>query len=363
MENDKYFIGFSSIDNISANFIGKLYKYFNGDIKKAWEVCELDLREIEGLRKSSCEKFLKSRDKTDLDKVYNYILENNIKYLTIENDKYPALLKEIEEPPLNLFYLGDLERCNFNRCLAIVGSRNASNSSKKVLKNILNELKNTDLCVVSGLALGADTQAHLCAIENKLSTIAIIGGGFNKLYPHQNRKLFNDIIDKYGVVFSEAWPDFEPIAWRFPHRNRIVNGISRGTLVIEAKLKSGAIITANMCLDEGRELMCIPGEILNPNTQGIYHLLKNGATLVTCAQDLLDALNWNLSTQKITNNSNLELNDIEKKVYDCISINTPNFDDIVLKTSLNSDELMLYLTTLELKGLIKQVEGSRYMVI
>ena len=246
-----------------------------------------------------------SRDKTDIDKAFNYIIENNINYLTIEDENYPKLLKEINEPPLNLFYLGDLNRCNFDKCLAVVGSRNASNSSKKVLKNIMNELKQTDLCVVSGLALGADTQAHKCAIESNLSTIAVIGGGFNNLYPQQNKELFNDIINKYGVVMSESWPDFEPIAWRFPHRNTIVNGLSKGTLVIEAKLKSGAIITANMCLDEGRELMCIPGDILNPNTEGIYHLLKNGATMVTCANDILDALNWNMPTKKKQEITNL----------------------------------------------------------
>ena len=364
LKDDKYFIGFASIDDISTNFINKLYKHFNGDIKRAWECDESTLKKIDGLRSASLQKFLKSRDKTDIDKVYGYILENNIKYLTIEDERYPKLLKEIEEPPLNLFYLGDLERCNFNRCLAIVGSRNASDSSKKVLKNIINELKQTDLCIVSGLALGADTQAHKCAIESGLSTIAIIGGGFNRLYPQQNKGLFNDIIDKYGVVMSESWPDFEPIAWRFPHRNRIVNGISKGTLVIEAKLKSGAIITANMCLNEGRELMCIPGDILNPNTQGVYHLLKNGATMVTCADDILDALNWDILTKnENTKLKNLELNKYEQKVYDYIMVNNPNFDDIMIETSLTSDELLLHLTTLELKGLIKQVEGSRYTVI
>ena len=346
----------------SVNFIGKLYKHFNGDIKKAWESDEAQLKEIEGLQRRSVQKFLASRDKTDIDKAFNYILENNINYLTIENENYPKLLKEINEPPLNLFYLGDLTRCNFDKCLAVVGSRNASNSSKKVLKNIMSELKQTDLCIVSGLALGADTQAHMCAIENNLSTIAVIGGGFNNLYPQQNKELFKDIVDKYGVVMSESWPDFEPIAWRFPHRNRIVNGLSKGTLVIEAKLKSGAIITANMCLDEGRELMCIPGDILNPNTEGIYHLLKNGATMVTCANDILDALNWNMPTKKKQEITNLNLNDYEQKIYEYVAVNNPNFDDIMIKTSLSSDEILLHLTTLELKGLIKQVDGSRYTV-
>lgn len=360
--NDKYFIAFASIDDISSNFIGKLYKHFNGDIKKAWESDEARLKEIEGLQRRSVQKFLASRDKTDIDKAFNYILENNINYLTIENENYPKLLKEINDPPLNLFYLGDLTRCNFDKCLAVVGSRNASNSSKKVLKNIMSELKQTDLCIVSGLALGADTQAHMCAIENNLSTIAVIGGGFNNLYPQQNKELFKDIVNKYGVVMSESWPDFEPIAWRFPHRNRIVNGLSKGTLVIEAKLKSGAIITANMCLDEGRELMCIPGDILNPNTEGVYHLLKNGATMVTCANDILDALNWNMPTKKKQEITNLNLNDYEQKIYEYVAVNNPNFDDIMIKTSLSSDEILLHLTTLELKGLIKQVEGSRYTV-
>ena len=121
-----------------------------------------------------------------------------------------------------------------------------------------------------------------------------------------------------------------------------------------------------MCLNEGRELMCIPGDILNPNTEGIYYLLKNGATMVTCASDILDVLNWDILTQKEdikTKLKNFELNKYEQKIYDYIILNNPNFDDIMIKTSLNSDELLLHLTTLELKGLIKQVEGSRYTVI
>ena len=237
------------------------------------------------------------------------------------------MLKEIYNPPAVLYYKGDLSRINFNKTLAVVGSRKSSTYAKDALKLILSGLKNTDITIVSGLAAGIDTAAHNLAIEFGLKTVGVIASGFDYTYPASNKKLYEDIESEHGVIFSEYYPTFEPLKYRFPQRNRIVSGLSSGTLVAEASLKSGALITANLTLEQGRELMCIPGMITNPNTRGIYKLLKNGATLVTEANDILNTLDWEVQKQQnLDLKSTLELSEDETKVLSHLEVEEKNFD-------------------------------------
>ena len=175
--------------------------------------------------------------------------------------------------------------------------------------------------------------------------------------------MYKRIEEGCGAVVSEYYPTFEPLKFRFPQRNRIVSGLSYGTLVAEASLKSGALITSNLTLEQGRELMCIPGLITNPNTQGIYKLLKNGAALVTCADDVLEALNWEVKIEQ-QNLFNLpELSEDEQRIYEALEIEDKCVDELQAFTKLSIDNLLMYLTTMELKGIIKQVDGDRYRKI
>ena len=271
------------------------------------------------------------------------------------------MLKEIYNPPAVLYYKGDLSRINFNKTLAVVGSRKSSTYAKDALKLILSGLKNTDITIVSGLAAGIDTAAHNLAIEFGLKTIGVIASGFDYTYPASNKKLYEDIEREHGVIFSEYYPTFEPLKYRFPQRNRIVSGLSYGTLVAEASLKSGALITANLTLEQGRELMCIPGMITNPNTQGIYKLLKNGATLVTEANDILNTLDWEVQKQQnLDLKSTLELSEDETKVLSHLEVEEKNFDELQTLTNMDVETLLTNLTLLELKGIIKKIDGDRY---
>ncbi len=229
------------------------------------------------------------------------------------------------------------------------------------MKKILSELAGTDICIVSGLASGIDTVAHTCAIENNLKTIGVIASGFDFTYPASNKTLYQNIENGYGAILSEYYPTFEPIKFRFPQRNRIVSGLSYGTLVAEASLKSGALITANLTLEQGRELMCIPGLISNPNTEGIYKLLKNGATLVTESADILNALNWEIKTEAQGEQLTLPmLTPDEEKIYKNLEIEEKGVDELLALTKLKLDDLLINLTTMELKGIIKQSGGDRY---
>ncbi len=356
----KYWIAFSSIEQIDSLFIQKLYNYF-GDIEKAFNCSLNDLKNIDGLSVKKAEKFLNLRDKVDIDRTFTEVETRGINFLTLEDDNYPKLLKNIDNPPAVLYYKGKLFDCNLEKTLAVVGSRKASYNGREDLKEVLAGLANTDICIVSGLASGIDTVAHTCAIENNLKTIGVIASGFDFTYPASNKGLYQNIENGYGAVVTEYYPTFEPLKFRFPQRNRIVSGLSYGTLVSEASLKSGALITANLTLEQGRELMCIPGLISNPNTQGIYKLLKNGATLVTESDDILNALGWEIKKDSSGEQLTLPMmTPEEEQIYQALEIEDKGFDEMIMLTKQSVEHLLMNLTTLELKGIIKQCAGDRY---
>lgn len=358
----KFWIAFSSIEEIDSGFVQRLYNYF-GDIETAFNASLKDLSQIDGLNIKKAQTFVEKRSKVNPDKVLDEILRRKLSFVTFEDENYPYMLKNISNPPVVLYVKGDLGICNLQKTLAVVGSRKASTNAKDVLAKILTQFKNTDICIVSGLASGIDTCAHHGALNNNLKTIGVIASGFDFVYPAANRELYKKIEEGGGAILSEYFPTFQPLQFRFPHRNRIVSGISYGTLVAEAAAKSGALITANLCLEQGRELMCVPGLVSNPNTEGIYKLLKNGATMVTCAEDILNALGWEVKPVKQLKMDFSSFSDEEKKILNSIEIEPKGFDAISLITGLKADSLLINLTTLEIKGLIKQIEGEKYKMV
>ena len=360
LPSDRYWIAFSSIESIDSAFIMRLYNYF-GDIEAAYNANEREFENIDGLSVKKAQNFVEARKNLDIEKVFNEVEKRSIGFLTFEDENYPQMLKEIYNPPAVLYYKGDLNRINFDKTLAVVGSRKSSTYAKDALKLILSGLRNTDITIVSGLAAGIDTAAHNLAIEFGLKTVGVIASGFDYTYPASNKKLYEDLEREHGVIFSEYYPTFEPLKYRFPQRNRIVSGLSYGTLVAEASLKSGALITANLTLEQGRELMCIPGMITNPNTLGIYKLLKNGATLVTEANDILNTLDWEVQKQQnLDLKSTLELSEDETKVLSHLEVEEKNFDELQTLTNMDVETLLTNLTLLELKGIIKKIDGDRY---
>ena len=364
LEEVKYYVAFSHMLNLRPLIKSKLLEYFDFDVKKAYNVSKEEMEEVCGYYEIPFSRnFFKLRDEIDIEKCYAEALEDkDMGIITAGDDNYPPLLKEIPDFPISLYYKGNFEGIDYNYNVAIVGSRLASESAKLSLNSIVSGLKNSNINVVSGLASGIDTQAHVSAIENNLKTIAVVGSGLDIIYPHQNKKLFNDIINEYGLVFSEYPLKTAPAPQNFPQRNRIVVGMSKGTLVAEARYKSGAMISANLTLDYDRELMCIPGNILNPNTSGIYHLIKNGAGIVVSADDLLNQLGWDIIVED-NQKFDIVLNDIQKSVLKALELDSKTFDEIV--DSLNTDvsQIMVTLTELELNGLIKQSNNKYYKCI
>lgn len=356
---DRYWIAFSSIEALDSVFVQRLYNYF-GDIESAYNASQGELSQIDGLSIKKTEKFIEQRKKIDIDKTTDEVYRRGISYITFDSPQYPQMLKQIEDAPVVLYYKGNLNDCNLEKTLAIVGSRRASYHAKEAVGKLVSELEGTDICIVSGLASGIDTSAHMSALKYGLKTIGVIASGFDYVYPASNKGLYEQIENGGGAIVTEYYPTMEPLKFRFPQRNRIVSGLSYGTLVAEASLRSGALITANLTLDQGRELMCIPGLISNPNTEGIYKLLKNGATLTTCANDILEALRWDIKVPEQLKMDLSELNETERKIVESIEIEEKCFDEISSQTGINTEDLLMYLTTLELRGIIKQVNGDRY---
>ena len=354
---EKYWIAFSAIEQLDSTFIQRLYNYF-GDIETAFNSTLNELKQIEGLSVRKAENFIEKKKSVNPDKVYEEVLKRGIKFLTFDSPNYPYMLSQIFNPPMVLYYKGDLFSCNLERTVAFVGSRRASLTGRDSVRRVITELGNTDICVISGLASGIDTVSHVSAIDSSLKTIGVIASGLDYTYPSANKHLYEQIENGFGAVVTEYFPTFEPLKFRFPQRNRIVTGLSYGTVVGEAAMKSGALISANLTLEQGRELMCIPGAINNKNTEGIYHLIKNGATIVTSGEDILNALNWEVKVNNDDNNKNLPL--LQKRIFDIIGIEPKGFDEIQAALKIDTEELLSILTIMEINGLIEHTEGDRY---
>jgi len=283
--------------------------------------------------------------------------KKQITFSLLKDSDYPALLKEIAFPPRGIYYQGNL----FPQMipLAVVGTRKVSDYGKIVTEKIVQELIPYNILIVSGLAQGVDTIAHYTAVKNGGKTIAVLGAGLNHIYPASNRKLAQKIIHQ-GALVSEYPLGTTPYPAYFPWRNRIISGLSRGTLVIEAPKKSGALITANFALEQNREVFAVPGSIFNPNSEGTNKLIQEGAKLVSLVQDILEEFNITL---KPPSSSSLLLEE-ESKIYNCFSPGIPlTIDKIAEKLKLSPADILAKLSILELKGLIKSIAGGRYLRI
>ncbi|GIN70486.1 DNA processing protein DprA [Bacillus sp. J14TS2] len=246
------------------------------------------LQQIFRLNNQKLQPFLKEFHSINPDQLFRLYQSRNIHFMTIMDADYPSLLKEIHDPPLVLFSQGNLNLMQ-RRLFAIVGARDSDHFAENSLRTVMPDLIREKLTIVSGLAKGADTIAHKQAIEYGGKTIGVLGGGLFHVYPRENRKLA-DFMTKEHLILSEYPPIRKPEKWHFPMRNRIIAGLSAGTLVIQAKKRSGSLITADMALDAGREVFAFPGPIHHKLSEGTNHLIQQGAKLVSSSEDIFEEL-------------------------------------------------------------------------
>lgn len=280
-----------------------------------------------------------------------------VKKINYEDEFYPNSLRNIDNPPLKLYVLGDETILN-NQCLSIVGSRNCTEYGAEMALNFAKELAHMGITIVSGMARGIDSQAHIGAIEARGKTIAVLGSGFNHIFP--SKKVYKQILKNGGAVITEYEEDVKVFSQGFRDRNRIVAGLSVGTLVIEAKEKSGTGITAEYVRKYGRELFCIPHLIGDKSGVGTNRLLKKGAKLVTSVEDLIKYFDNVKVIEKQEPEMQIEIPDEYKKIYEAISTNPINADEIAKKVKKSISEVNTILTMLELEGFIESTPGNHF---
>lgn len=239
------------------------------------------------------DKLLPNIHKINPNKLEEEINNTDIKYITIIDKEYPSLLKQIYDPPIVIYYKGDIKVLKYKYKLAVVGSRKLSFYGKQVIPYILKPLTK-NIVIVSGLAVGVDSTAHQIAVENKKFTIAVLGGGLDEksFYPKENLGLADQIVNNAGIIISEYPPGESPKAQNFPRRNRIISGLCQATLIVEAADRSGALITAYQALDQNREVLVIPNNILLTNSLGTNKLLQRGALPIIHSQDIFEVYKY-----------------------------------------------------------------------
>lgn len=301
---------------------------------------------------------LQKSAKQNIDQIIEGYKHDNIQIVTIYDDLYPTILKNVENQPLCLYCKGNINLLN-SECIAVVGSRKISDYGRVVTAQFTKELASAGVTIVSGMALGVDTIAHNTALQNQGATIAVLAGGFNHIYPSANFGLYKQIIQN-GLVVTEYPPNAEPLSYNFPVRNRIIAGLSKGVLVTEAGLKSGALHTKNYAVDMGREVFAIPGKITSSESEGTNNIIKQcQATLVTCPKDIFDAMGINL-TQKEQNT--LQQLDMETtSILNYILTEKKTFQEIADFTKLSTRELNAKLMEMQMDGLIIKLAGNAYI--
>lgn len=287
--------------------------------------------------------------------------QDNITVIKKSSPDYPEILKEISGAPKQLYIRGKLPD-NHIMNFAIVGTRAASEYGKTLAFKIARELAELGFNIVSGLALGIDTESHLGALEGGGKTIAVVGSAIdnNSIYPASNLKLVRRIVASGGAVISEYAPGTKSEMWFFPARNRIISGLSRGVLVVEAPEKSGALITARLALEQNRDVFAIPGSIFSKNSAGANFLIKNGARVVTSVDDILEELSMTdlkIKKESVENNS---LAEEEKIVLNIIAQEPIHIDKICETAKMTASQTLSAVSMLEIKGLIKNIGGSRF---
>ena len=285
--SNKYWVWLSSINNLSLDIIYKLLERYK-EPEKIWYLDKKDLERLD-INKENINKILDIYYKQNIDNVMFYIKKNNIKVISINDKEYPESLKRIYDPPIVLYANGNLNLLN-HKSIAIVGCRLCSVYGKIITKKLAYNLSEKNITIISGMARGIDTYAHIGALEAKGRTIAVLGSGIDVIYPKENERLYYEIIKNNGLIISEYIIGTKPIPINFPKRNRIISALSSGVLVTEAKIRSGSFITVDFALEQGKEIFAVPGNINSVNSEGTNSLIKQVAKLVTSVDDILDEL-------------------------------------------------------------------------
>ena len=366
MDTLRAFLSLSFTPGLGPRKIKVLTEHFGGAVA-VWEAEPEALGEVEGVGPKLIGSFLTARDSAKISEEVEKEVERaerlNVALLHLEHPHYPESLRNIYDPPPLIYVRGTLpSMLAQNKAVGIVGTRNASQYALHLSLNFSKDLARANVAVISGLALGVDSAAHRGAVQTEGGqTVAVLGSGVDVVYPRQNQRLVEEILDGHGAVVSEYRIGSGPRATNFPARNRIINGLSKGILVVEGGLKSGALITAEFALEEGRSIFAIPGRIGDSKAEGTLALLRQGATMVQSADDILQEFGWRGAGAKDA----ISLTSLEEPARSLVRTiqerGSPLLDDLMSATGKTTADLLPTLTLLELQGVVKQLPGGRYI--
>ncbi len=290
MNNKKYWIWLSRIEGLGPIKIKKIIEKYKAP-ETIWKLTKEELIKIKGIGDIIANQILDTKYRENLEQYIDYMEKYHIGMITILDEDYPKKLKNIYDAPIVLYYKGNRELINSNKIIAIIGCRDCSKYGENVSKKFAYELARKGISIISGMAKGIDSAAHIGALKEKGKTIAVLGSGLDRIYPSENLKLYSEILENGGAIVSEYVIGTNANKMSFPARNRIISGLSDGVIVVEAKEKSGTLITVDFALEQGKDIFVVPGNITSDNSFGTNELIKQGAKCITCANDVLEDIN------------------------------------------------------------------------
>lgn len=368
-----YWLGFNIFPGIGPSRFSYLLKQF-GTAKKAFNTSKENLLKT-NIPYSIIDKFLEFRNKINLSSEIIRLEKSLIRFIIIEDKEYPINLKKISLPPFVLYLKGRiLPQDSFS--IAVVGTRKVTPYGRQATEKLVYDLANQGLTIISGLARGVDSLAHRIALGNKSRTIAVLGSGLDQIYPPEHKALADNIINSgLGAIVSQLACGFGPLKGHFPARNRIIAGLALGVLVTEGASKSGAKITCEYALEQKKPIFAVPGPITSAMSQGPADLIKNGAKLVTIVEDILGEITItnsrprtgysNVKTLKVgAVSKNISFgNRYEEQIWQSLTEGIKHIDELIRLNKLSSGETLSCLTTMELKGMVKNIGGGNYIII
>lgn len=358
-DETRYYLGFNLINGIGPARLDRLIEYC-GSLEAAWFATAGELFAA-GLDSRSSTALITMRRQIDLDAEMERAERAGVQLITRDHAEYPPALRHIPGPPPLLYVRGQLSP-NDAWAVAVVGTRSPTTYGKEITRRVVSELAASGVTIISGLAIGIDSIAHTTALEANGRTIAVLPCGADLVYPERHTALASRICNA-GAIVSELPLGTKPLPQLFPVRNRLISGLSRGVLVTEAREKSGALITVDFALEQGRDVFAIPGEIFSRASDGPHKLIKNGACLVTSSQDILDSLDMSSAVIQQEVRAALPEDPVERAVLEQLSYQPQYIDDLCRLLNAPIDQVSATLAMLELKGLARQSSIMHYVLV
>ncbi|MDR2462872.1 MAG: DNA-processing protein DprA [Verrucomicrobiales bacterium] len=362
MERLECYLVLNSLRLIGPARVRRLRQAF-GSVEKIFSQSASALAAVDGIGQKIAQSLREWERNFDLAEELRRLVELNVSVIDCEDERYPKQLTEIYDPPLVLYYKGDLAAVN-RRGVGVVGSRQTSHYGLETAKKLSYQMAYAGLTVTSGLARGIDTAAHQGALAAKGRTVAVLGCSLDLMYPPENQALADAMIENNGLLLSEFSLKTPPDKQTFPMRNRIVSGLSGGVLVIEAGEHSGALITARMAADQGRQVFAVPGRIDNPQAKGCHRLIKDGAKLVESVDDILAEFEFLFSKVTVSESRRAlpeDLTDEERLIMEKLEMEEIHLDELTRKCGLPSARMSSTLLRLEMRKLVRQLPGKFFV--